>query len=70
MLLEAADRFNIDLNKSYLVGDSPRDIEAGARAGVETIRVKTGHGLKAHTEIPVHYVTDLAAAVDLIEHQF
>lgn len=70
MLLEAADRFNIDLKQSYLVGDSPRDIEAGARAGVETIRVKTGHGLKPHTEQPMHYVADLAAAVDLIENQF
>ena len=69
MLQEAANRFNIDLTKSYLVGDSPRDIEAGARAGVETIRVKTGHGLKPHTEIPMHYVADLAAAVDLIERQ-
>lgn len=70
MLLEAAERFNIDLKQSYLVGDSPRDIEAGARAGVETIRVKTGHGLKPHTEIPTHYVEDLIAAVDVIEHQF
>ncbi|MDC1224893.1 D-glycero-beta-D-manno-heptose 1,7-bisphosphate 7-phosphatase [Schleiferiaceae bacterium] len=70
MLLEAADRFNIDLTQSYLVGDSPRDIEAGANAGVETIRVKTGHGLKPHTTVPKHYVEDLVSAVDLIENQF
>jgi D,D-heptose 1,7-bisphosphate phosphatase len=70
MLLEAADRFNIDLTQSYLVGDSPRDIEAGASAGVETIRVKTGHGLKPHTTVPKHYVEDLVSAVDLIENQF
>ena len=70
MLLEAADRFNIDLTQSYLVGDSPRDIEAGANAGVETIRVKTGHGLKPHTTVPKHYVEDLVSAVELIEDQF
>ncbi|MBL6682273.1 MAG: D-glycero-beta-D-manno-heptose 1,7-bisphosphate 7-phosphatase [Cryomorphaceae bacterium] len=70
MLLKAADRFNIDLTQSYLVGDSPRDIEAGANAGVETIRVKTGHGLKPHTTVPKHYVEDLVSAVDLIENQF
>ncbi len=44
MLLAAAERFNIDLEESWLIGDSPRDIEAGKAAGVKTIRVKTGHG--------------------------
>jgi histidinol-phosphate phosphatase family protein len=44
MLLAAADRFHIDLSQSWMVGDSPRDIEAGRAAGVRTIRVRTGHG--------------------------
>ena len=67
MLLDAAKRFNIDLTQSYLIGDSPRDIEAGQNAGVTTIRVKTGHGLKPSEAIPNHHVQDLAAAVSLIE---
>ena len=67
MLLDAAQRFNIDLSKSYLIGDSPRDIEAGQNAGVTTIRVKTGHGLKPSETAPNHHVEDLAAAVALIE---
>jgi D,D-heptose 1,7-bisphosphate phosphatase len=67
MLLAAANRFNIDLSQSILVGDSPRDIEAGYNAGVKTIRVKTGHGLKPHTAKPDYYVNDLVAAVDIIE---
>jgi histidinol-phosphate phosphatase family protein len=66
MLLAAQERFNIDLSKSYLVGDSPRDIEAGEAAGVTTIRVKTGHGKKPHTAVPNHYVDSLVEAVDLI----
>lgn len=69
MLLEATERFNIDLNRSFLVGDSPRDIEAGKNAGVTTIRVKTGHGLKPHTVVPDHYVDDLVSAVELITEQ-
>jgi len=69
MLLEAQDRFNIDLNQSFLVGDSPRDIEAGKNAGVTTIRVKTGHGLKPHTVQPDHYVTSLVEAVDIIARE-
>jgi D,D-heptose 1,7-bisphosphate phosphatase len=69
MLLAAKERFNIDLAQSFLVGDSPRDIEAGQNAGVTTIRVKTGHGLKPHTAVPDHYVASLVEAVSLIEAQ-
>lgn len=69
MLLDAKERFNIDFSKSYLVGDSPRDIEAGKNAGVETIRVKTGHGLEPHTTVPDHYVDSLISAIDIIEAQ-
>ncbi len=33
MLLQAAEKYNIDLTRSYMVGDSFRDIEAGLAAG-------------------------------------
>ena len=33
MLLEAAQRHSLDLSRSWMVGDSERDIEAGRRAG-------------------------------------
>lgn len=69
MLLEAKERFNIDLEQSFLVGDSPRDIEAGQNAGVTTIRVKTGHGLKPHTVVPNYYVDSLVEAVDIIANE-
>jgi len=39
MLLEAARRHDIDLGRSWMVGDSETDIEAGRRAGCRTIRV-------------------------------
>jgi len=64
MLLEAAERFNIDLGTSYMVGDSPRDIEAGQAAGVAaTVRVRTGHGLKPCAAEPSVQVDDISAAV-------
>ena len=69
MLLKAQKRFNIDLNMSFLVGDSPRDIEAGKNAGVTTIRVRTGHGLKPHTVKPDYYVDSLVEAVEIIERE-
>ena len=44
MLLQAAQDLNIDLTKSYLVGDRFNDMEAAKIAGVKGILVKTGFG--------------------------
>ncbi len=43
MLLQAARDHGIDLNASFAVGDSPRDIAAGHAAGCRTVLVLTGH---------------------------
>ena len=40
MILEAAKKHNIDLNQSWMIGDSKRDIEAGKRTGCKTILVE------------------------------
>ena len=40
MILEAAAKYNIDLRKSYMVGDHERDMEAGAAAGCFTYLLK------------------------------
>jgi histidinol-phosphate phosphatase family protein len=42
MFIAARDKFNIDFSQSYIIGDSTVDIEAGKRAGLRTILVKTG----------------------------
>ena len=44
MLLQAAHDLNIDLKRSYLVGDRFNDMEAGKKMGVKGILVKTGFG--------------------------
>lgn len=44
MILHAANEHNIDLQKSYVVGDKWSDIEAGKNAGSQVILVLTGHG--------------------------
>lgn len=68
MLERARNDLDIDLRKSFLVGDATTDILAGLRAGCTTILVRTGYAGtdgKAVAE-PDHTVADLAEAVDLI----
>lgn len=42
MLLRAAQDFGVDLNASWMIGDSEIDVEAGKRAGCKTVRIKNG----------------------------
>jgi len=46
MLLTAAKIFKLDLSKSFVIGDSARDILAGQAVKAATILVKTGHAGK------------------------
>jgi D-glycero-D-manno-heptose 1,7-bisphosphate phosphatase len=41
MLLKAARKHELDLSRSWMVGDSEHDMEAGRRAGCRTVRVMT-----------------------------
>jgi D-glycero-D-manno-heptose 1,7-bisphosphate phosphatase len=44
MLLEAKYKYNIDMQKSWLIGDKEADIIAANRAGINnTVLVKSGH---------------------------
>ena len=42
MLLRAAKEYNLDLSKSFMIGDRISDIIAGHKAGCTTILVETG----------------------------
>jgi D,D-heptose 1,7-bisphosphate phosphatase len=44
MLFQAAREMNIDLTRSYIIGDRYNDMEAGKKVGVKGILVKTGFG--------------------------
>jgi len=73
MLLRAAEDLNIDLSRSYMVGDGVVDVGAGRAAGATTVLVLTGYG-RGHLEHrrdrwtvePDHIAEDLGAAVDWI----
>ena len=68
LLLDAIHDFSIDPSKSWMVGDSTTDIEAGRRAGIKTALVRTGwSGADAkHFVQPELVATDVADAIDRI----
>lgn len=42
---EAIREYNIDRNKSYLIGDSPRDIKAAIAAGIKGIKIDSNQNI-------------------------
>jgi D,D-heptose 1,7-bisphosphate phosphatase len=44
MVMQAASDFQINLEKSYFIGDSVSDIECARKAGIKSVLVKTGQG--------------------------
>lgn len=44
MLEKAAEKFSIDLENSWMIGDKVMDVGAGFNAGTRTALVLTGHG--------------------------
>ena len=65
MLLDAADRLNLDLSRSVTVGDRWRDIDAGRAAGTLTVYVDRGYREPA-PEGPDLTVRELKEAVEWI----
>ncbi len=68
MLLKAAKEHNIDLARSFLIGDKKSDIEAAVNAGVTPVLVMTGYG-KEHDNLidkNVHREDNLLEVVDWI----
>ena len=65
MVLEAAAAYDIDLARSYLIGDKSADIECGQRAGTRTILVMTGYG--AEQDCRAGYTApNVAEAVEIV----
>lgn len=69
MLLKAAGEMNLDLAKSFMVGDRWRDIGAGSNAGCKTVFVDRGYGEELSI-VPDVIVRSLSEAVDSILNNF
>jgi D-glycero-D-manno-heptose 1,7-bisphosphate phosphatase len=72
LILRACRQLDIDPARSYLVGDSARDLGAARNAGLKAVLVRTGWGEDtiaagiAACMAPAHIAADLAAAVEWI----
>ena len=73
LMEQAARELDLDLSRSYLVGDRYSDIQTAANAGVKGILVLTGYGRGEYEYVrpvqkvqPVHVAPDLEEAVEWI----
>lgn len=65
LLLDAADRWGIDLSRSTMVGDRWRDIDAGHAAGVATVFIDRGYDERRPHDHG-HVATELITALPFI----
>jgi D-glycero-D-manno-heptose 1,7-bisphosphate phosphatase len=66
MIVEATRQHQIDLTRSFLIGDKEIDVECGRNAGVRTIRVKTGPEREMAGSMADWITKDVPAAAEII----
>ncbi|MGE5610749.1 MAG: D-glycero-alpha-D-manno-heptose-1,7-bisphosphate 7-phosphatase, partial [Bacillota bacterium] len=75
MILQAAEKLSLDLTRSWVIGDAPRDIEAGRAAGCRTIlftdpKLPPSPAAEVESEIqPDFVVASLREAVETIARE-
>jgi D-glycero-D-manno-heptose 1,7-bisphosphate phosphatase len=70
LIKKACEEFDIDMSRSYVIGDRTSDIEMAARANLKGILVETGYGLGEIEHVlphkavsPVYIAKDILHAV-------
>jgi D-glycero-D-manno-heptose 1,7-bisphosphate phosphatase len=66
LLLEAQRQHNLDLSRSFFVGDRWRDIDAGHSAGCKTVLIDYGYRERPPAQPPEATVRSLREAADWI----
>jgi D-glycero-D-manno-heptose 1,7-bisphosphate phosphatase len=76
MVDSARERFDIDMTRSFVVGDRFSDVELAHRCGMKAVLVETGYGrgevqyvLPDKEHQPAHVAPDLEAAVQWMLHK-
>jgi D-glycero-D-manno-heptose 1,7-bisphosphate phosphatase len=66
MILQAKQEHQIDLTRSFFIGDKEIDVECGRNAGLRTIRVQTGFDRDISSSAADWTAKDLPAAAEII----
>lgn len=66
-LLDAAQEYEVDLSRSWMLGDHPSDVQAGLNAGCRTIYLLTGHGRRHEDGLVTAGITPEFVARDFAE---
>ena len=73
---QACRAFDIDLRRSFMIGDMCSDMEFANRAGIKGVMVETGYGLGEITYLlpgrkakPIYLAHDLLDAVQWLTHE-
>jgi len=69
MLFQAAKDYNLDLSKSWFIGDSESDIKAGKTAGCKTIAVRSGRSKGYFKTQPDFWFENLKEATSFIVNE-
>ena len=65
MILQAQKEFDLDLSKSWIIGDNKTDILAGREANLKTIFLGTQDSKRWKDIRPHHQTSSLAKAVKI-----
>jgi len=67
MVIDAAREFDIDLSKSYFIGDKAIDILCGINAGCRTVLVRTGEGESEISTLQKENILPNFIALNIVE---
>jgi D,D-heptose 1,7-bisphosphate phosphatase len=76
LVYQASKEFDIDLKRSYFIGDSISDYECAKNAGCKFVLIKTGNGLESisalqkQNKFPSFAAANLMDAVNFIQNDF
>lgn len=66
LVFQAAREHDVDLSRSYFIGDKKSDMDCGRNAGVKTILVQTGYGKETGKQLADLVAGDLGQAARMI----
>ena len=69
MIIDAMNKYNIDLEKSWMIGDKETDIEAANLAGISnTILLRSGHIINESHSKSKHIIDSIKDSINLINN--